>query len=106
MKKVNLLKEYWPQITAFTMLVFILGGNFYAFQNIQDKIEEQQKRQAQANEKFAQTLKQVTEYLNGEDDGVRGDFGVGDQNIKEYEDLRSQKDILEVKVWHYENLNK
>ena len=78
-------------------------SEFKTFRQDQKDIQDTQTRMwTLFNEKIDKTIS----ILNDEDDGVRGDFGVGDKHIREYEDLRSEKDKAEMKVWFYENVKK
>jgi hypothetical protein len=90
-----------------TLLVMIGGWMFWVGATTKSFEKEDEKMEKLANQiiKLEKQIEKVSEYLNGEDDGVRGDFGVGDENIREFEDLRSEKDKLEIKVWFYENSN-
>jgi hypothetical protein len=104
--KTNFIKDYWPQLTTIVMALLLLGQMYSDFNTIKQELRDMAKQQETQwrvfNDKLAETIKM----LNEEDDGVRGDFNVGDKHIQELEALRSERDKLELKVWYYEQNRK
>lgn len=82
--------------------MYTLGGTTKAFEKEDEKVQSLKKELVE----LRGYISTVTQYLNGEDDGVRGDFENADEWIQKYEDLRSEKDKLEIKLWYYENHKK
>lgn len=111
--KANFIKDYWPQLTSIVVVLLLLGQMYSDFNTLKQELVDAQRVQESQWRIFNEKIDKTISILNDEDDGVRGDFGVGDQNLKEnikslqkYEELRALKDRLEMKVWHYEQHNK
>ena len=51
-------------------------------------------------------IDKMTDYLNGEDDGVRGDFMAADEAAAKLEEMRDRALQAEMKVWVLENFDK
>lgn len=75
--------------------MYTAGRTTMSFESEDNKITELDKK-----------LMLVIDYLNGEDDGVRGDFEESDRSIKAYEALRSERDELKLKLWYWETQHK
>ena len=52
------------------------------------------------------SIDKMVNYLNGEDDGVRGDFMSADDAAAQLEAMRDRAITAELKVWFYENKDK
>lgn len=109
-EKINIIKQYWPQITGTILFLLFCGGLYAKFEMIAQKVEDNTATSVRQWILFNEKIDKTILILNDEDDGVRSDFGVGDSHIedmlnefKKYEELRSERDKLEIKVWYYEN---
>ena len=102
--EINSIKIPLPQVMIAIIIVggwmYTLGGTTKSFEKEDEKVQSLKKELVE----LKGYMETVIQYLNGEDDGVRGDFENADKAIEKYEDLRSEKDKLEIKVWYYENI--
>ena len=107
--KANFIKDYWPQLTTIVAVLLLLGQMYSDFNTLKQEMDDSNAIQQKQWNIFNEKMEKAMQFLNDEDDGVRGDFGVGDQHLQEnieslqkYEELRAERDKLEIKVWHYE----
>lgn len=112
-KKSSLIRDYWPQLTSIVMIILVSAKMYNDILIAKQEILESQRLQEKQWMIFNEKIEKTISILNDEDDGVRGDFGVGDEHIKEdliklekFEDLRAEKDKLEMKVWYFEHYQK
>ena len=109
-KRFSVLRDYWPQLT-FAVAALLFFGRFYSdFGQLKLELLEAQRVQQMQMKTFNDKIDKTIIILNDEDDGVRGDFEVGDKHLQEnidsqakIEEMRSEKDKLELKVWFYEH---
>ena len=85
------ISKNWSQLT-FLLGAIVFGTTFYVeSKTMRQEFKDHIGNQKEVDRTLLEQLKQVTEYLNGEDDGVRSDFETADKSAKEFEDLREEK---------------
>lgn len=112
-KKFSVLRDYWPQLTFAVAALLFFGRMYSDFGTLKVELLESQRLQQTQWKAFNDKIEKTIAILNDEDDGVRGDFMVGDAHLQEnidnqakIEEMRSEKDKLEIKVWYYEHAKK
>ena len=78
-RRVNLIKEYWPQLTAALLIAFAAGTNVNSLESFATKILGMEREH-----------KGDVSYLNEEDDGVRSDFVRADECNREIAKLENE----------------
>ena len=78
-KKINPLKDYWPQLTAIFFAGLFLGSNVNSLETVWTEISATEREHAHD-----------VDVLNDEDDGVRADFVRADECNKEIAKLEDE----------------
>lgn len=112
-KKSGFIKEYWPQLTSIVIILLTLGQMYSEFKTLKQELKDSIKNTEKMSQEFKEMVEKSVLILNEEDNGVRGDFEVADENLKEqiiesrtYEDMRERATTAEMKVWYYEQMKK
>ena len=94
--KDNFIKENWGQLIFAAGALLALGKTLNTVTNLQQQVND-----------LENGINKMVEYLNGEDDGVRGDFENADKAIENLEQMRERATTAELKLWFYEkSINK